>query len=290
MEMRFCVAVLVAVFSSAVAQAADSAGAYGFLSKVILEPNSNNPERIQVWGTFSVAAGTSGDYQAPERGYLYFGLPEDPSAALRDWNELKRISEAGSPIANSVGVTIKGIVAFGLPGMRARVRTSDETPDNPDSYSVGTRVAVVGYSDPSQAVRLLGRMPKPASRYNYALVDKVVSETKPGSPQRIQIWGTFAMGKPERASFADLQRGYLYLTLPPDANSAQGMINDWTSVAGTGHVMGFYIINYRDAGVRVRPSSEKPDSPDSYDPVRKDSNVIRADTDYAPVKALRDSR
>src|SRR5207244_2856399 len=58
MEMRtpaFCVVLLV-VLSVAGAQAAGPAGAYGFINKVVLEPNVDNPERIQLWGTFSIAA------------------------------------------------------------------------------------------------------------------------------------------------------------------------------------------------------------------------------------------
>jgi len=68
------------------------------------------------------------------------------------------------------------------------------------------------------------------------------------------------------------------------------MINDWMAVAGKRQINGFYIMTYMNKDVRVRAAAENPNSPDSYEPVHKDANPIRSDTEYAPVKSLRDSQ
>jgi hypothetical protein len=119
---------------------------------------------------FRVPPGTGGEYHATERGYLYFDLPQDSDVAIRDWREFKRIADTNVP-----GSVVKGIVAFGRRGMSARVRTSDESPHDPETYG-GTGVRVVGYQDTSRGVQLLGRILKPPHRYNYALVDRVIVE------------------------------------------------------------------------------------------------------------------
>ena len=50
---------------------------YALIERVVVEPSVESPERLQVWGVFSVAAGKYGEfYRAPRRGYMYFKLDD----------------------------------------------------------------------------------------------------------------------------------------------------------------------------------------------------------------------
>jgi hypothetical protein len=115
--------------SLALAHASDFAGAYARIDKVVMEPNAESPERVQVWGVFALAdPANPNQFLAPARGYLYYKLDRNPQAARNEWNDLKQV--AGS----------KEIVAFGMRGLRPRLRKSGEEAANPDPY--GTNVGV----------------------------------------------------------------------------------------------------------------------------------------------------
>jgi hypothetical protein len=119
-------------------RASGPAALYAIVQKVVLEPNDTAPERIQVWGVFSIWDSAARSYSAPERGYMYFKLPgpadvqwrsggNRPSApiALAEWADLKRVA------GNTNGV------AFGEQGYwRGRLRKPDEKPDAPDPYPI----------------------------------------------------------------------------------------------------------------------------------------------------------
>lgn len=272
-------------------QAEDTVGVYGYVRRVVLEPNAANPQRMQVWGTFSVAAPEPGaNYQAPERGYLYFELPTDVRTTLNEWADLKRLADTGGPWINAVGrPTYYGIVSFGTRGTSLRVRTAEEKPDHPDTYGPGNRVIQVSYDADSTAVKMLGRLPKPSSRANYALVDRVVLEPNANQPERIQIWGVFAMGEPDDYSYAAPQRGYLYFVHSPDRGDGERVRDQWDgwgSAAGTRQVVGFFTFYHRNVSIRVRAIDERPDAPDLYT-LHKDASTVRSDTAYAPIVALR---
>ena len=66
------------------AQEVEGFGVYANLAKVVFEPNEENPERLQIWGAFSVFA-EGPNYQLLERGYLYCRLPKESAAAVQDW-------------------------------------------------------------------------------------------------------------------------------------------------------------------------------------------------------------
>lgn len=285
--------ILAGLVSARSAQSAVPMAVYGFVSRVVLEPN-DKPERLQVWGVFSVAVpGHTGEYQAPERGYLYFQLPADSATAVSEWTELSRLAKVGFPGTNRVGSTIKGkIAAFGRPGSMIRVRTPDEGPDHADVYGSGNGVAVVSYDSDSPAVQMLGRLLKNEFAYNYVLVDRVVVQPETGEAQEIQIWGVFAMRRLD-GSFAEPQKGYLYLKL---TNHGPGYLNtlrqwnDWKAAAGTYPLAGFTTFNQPGLPVRLRPPDEKPEAPDAHSSISKDENVIRTDTEYRPVRALLEFR
>jgi hypothetical protein len=145
----------------------------------------------------------------------------------------------------------------------------------------------------------------------FGIVEKVVFEPSDNSPERVQIWGAFAYvdGNEHTAIVASpAKRGYLYFKLPSIAanNSTQKEIEntsvewaDLKAVAGTGQAVGFgkwgYIAGFaalspdaqpvrpsvilermpgggRATDLRVRPASEAPTFPATYQP---DAGVVK---------------
>ena len=121
----------------------------------------------------------------------------------------------------------------------------------------------------------------------YARIDKVVLEPTADAPQRVQIWGVFAMAKPNDVNdYLPPARGYLYFALAANPQAAQKEWADLQSVAGTSQIVGFG--SRWDLKARVRTSDEKPDKADPYALGIGVTKIRR--TDYAPVKALLDAR
>lgn len=265
-------------------QPEDPVGVYAYVSRVELEPATGEPERLRVWGSLSVAVpGDPGSYHVPEVGHLYFELPPgDPAAAVREWRELMRLGAPGFRQRNRNGALIRGKVAFGRRGAHVRVRTMDEAAGEPDVYLAGNGVSLVPLYTPPPGARQFWSAPKPMSRIHYALVDRVVLEPATGPPERMQVWGSFVLGQ-DAGSYAERQRGYLYLTLPRDRRSAHEI---WSSAAGTGHVLKFFFVKYHRLDLRLRPTDEAPQAPDAYTPIWDDVYRVRSDSAYAPIQSL----
>ena len=101
----------------------------------------------------------------------------------------------------------------------------------------------------------------------YALVDKVVFEPSDNAPERIQIWGTFIVSTGDYGSaYNQPVRGYLYFSLPSGKEQlARTEWSDLKKIAGTGQAIAFGS-RYQQMKTRprVRKSSDKPESPDTY--------------------------
>ena len=100
--------VLILVLATSPLMASAGIGIYGIVSKVIFEPDDQNPERIQIWGAFTfVDGGTGSDGRTltPQRGYLYFSLPSADGSpyqrrlALNEWADFKAIAGTGQAVA-----------------------------------------------------------------------------------------------------------------------------------------------------------------------------------------------
>jgi hypothetical protein len=130
-------AALIGLAGLALLYASDFVGVYARVDKVVLEPNAEAPERIQIWGVFSLADPQNGrDYAPAVRGYLYFKPGRNEQATRAEWNDLKQLAGSGQ------------IVAFGTRGSRPSLRKSDEKPANPDVYGTNTGlIKVNGKSD-----------------------------------------------------------------------------------------------------------------------------------------------
>jgi hypothetical protein len=75
----------------------------------------------------------------------------------------------------------------------------------------------------------------------YALIERVVVEPSVGAPERIQVWGVFALAQPGTAdSYSPPTRGYMYFTLAPGKEDV--CRKEWTDlkkVAGTKQCVAF---------------------------------------------------
>ncbi len=82
------------------AQASDPVGVYALIDKVVMEP-ADNPERVQLWGTFALAKKQFGEeYTEPAYGYLYFAIVQGKEArCLTEWNDLQKIAGTGTGVA-----------------------------------------------------------------------------------------------------------------------------------------------------------------------------------------------
>jgi hypothetical protein len=117
----------------------------------------------------------------------------------------------------------------------------------------------------------------------YAFVDKVVLEPSDGSPERIQVWGGFALAEGRGEQYAAPQRGYMYFTLKPgEEETCRKEWNDLKSMAGTGQIVAFGT-RYKAKGT-IRKPADKPEKPDAYPTGFGLTKINR--TDYAPVKGL----
>src|SRR5438067_4393401 len=88
------------LFLVGTARASDPVGVYALVDKVILEPNGEAAQRVQVWGGFSVATGRGEAYAAPVRGYLYFTVAQGKEdLCRREWNDLKKVAGTDQVVA-----------------------------------------------------------------------------------------------------------------------------------------------------------------------------------------------
>jgi hypothetical protein len=143
-KMMTVVAVcLAAAAGIAILRASGPIAVYALVDKVAFEPNDEKPERIRVAGVFSAVGESrqepSDVYSEPQRGYLYFALPErNTDLALREWADLKAVAGTHK------------VVGFGSAWSagRLRVRKADEKPESPDPYRMGNGVVKVNADNP----------------------------------------------------------------------------------------------------------------------------------------------
>ena len=122
----------------------------------------------------------------------------------------------------------------------------------------------------------------------YGIVERVVFEPNDASPERVQIFGAFALvdgGLQNPGTSTDVQRGYLYVRLPDAYTrlSPETIRKEWAdlkAVAGTGQAVGFGSFSYigqfqavradrpydnlNDFYPHVRPAAEAPSRPQQY--------------------------
>ncbi len=116
----------------------------------------------------------------------------------------------------------------------------------------------------------------------YTVVQKIVLEPSDAAPQRVQIWGAFALADGKSGStYGSAERGYMYFTCPEGQEAVcRREWADLKTVAGKDTGVGFGA-RYKEKG-RVRKADEKPASPDVY-PIQMDIVRLSAGHDSLPV-------
>jgi hypothetical protein len=106
----------------------DPVGVFALIDRVVVEPSTGDPQRIQLWGVFALAdRNNRNDYLPAERGYLYMSVNLGNARATRaEWSDLKTV--AGTDQAVGFGSRYESAV---------RVRRADEKVENPDVYPIG---------------------------------------------------------------------------------------------------------------------------------------------------------
>jgi hypothetical protein len=118
----------------------------------------------------------------------------------------------------------------------------------------------------------------------YGVIDKVVFEPNETNPERVQLWGRFAIAtRNDRDLYDAVRNGYLYFQLPSEPRQARAEWNDLKSLAGTRKIVAFSA--RFGQSVRLRAASEAPKSADKYT-LGVGVQTIRPDLDYAPIRAL----
>jgi hypothetical protein len=118
-------------------------GIYGIVDKVVLEPDENAAERIQIWGLFVVPVPiSSGLYKAPQRGVLYFSIPSDrKELARKEWIELRKFAGSGQILGFTQYWVPNPSDPQGNPHTSLVIRVHENLPlASPDSYPLGIGV------------------------------------------------------------------------------------------------------------------------------------------------------
>lgn len=121
----------------------------------------------------------------------------------------------------------------------------------------------------------------------YAFVDRVVFEPNEAAPERIQVWGGFALAVPRSKSnyeYRDAERGYMYFKLRAgEEETCKKQWADLKAVAGTQQIVSFGS-RYDTTPVSVRKADAKPENPDTY-PKSWGMSKVGA-RDYGPINQL----
>ena len=125
-------------------------GIYAIVDKVAFEPDEKSPERIRIWGVFVVPVPmSSGQYKAPQRGYLYFRLaPGMERVAKQDWDDLKAVAGTGQGIGFAQYWVANPADPFGNPHQSLEVQVHrDGDAVVPDVYPVPHARGIVKTGD-----------------------------------------------------------------------------------------------------------------------------------------------
>ncbi|MBI4584745.1 MAG: hypothetical protein HY717_12085 [Planctomycetes bacterium] len=135
------------------AEASDPVGIYALVQKVVLEPNEDQPERLQVWGVFALAKDHGYQYHEPACGYLYYKLAAGKEEVCRaEWADLKKL--AGTGVCLSFG---------GRYEEKGRVNQDYEKPSLPEAYPLGWGLQRARRGGEYSPVKNLLQFPLPVS-------------------------------------------------------------------------------------------------------------------------------
>jgi hypothetical protein len=158
-------AVLAIVVFTSILMADGSVGVYAMVQKVVFEPSEAAPKTLQIWGVFVWVDGglkSPGPINLPQRGYIYFKLPDGAAeavAAKKQWTEIKAIAGSNQIIAfgdwrysgpfEDLYIPVTG----GLEDVR--VRKQAEAPAKPIAYPIKTGLLKIADDPAHESLRSL---------------------------------------------------------------------------------------------------------------------------------------
>jgi len=124
---------------------AEYIGIYGIVETVAFEPNEESPQRIKIWGAFTVPVPMSSFQRKPaQRGYLYFAMvPSLEASARKEWAEIKTAAGTGQGIGfGRYWVSGNGPANNPRSALDVSVHRESETAA-PEPYPVGLSSGIV---------------------------------------------------------------------------------------------------------------------------------------------------
>jgi hypothetical protein len=135
---------------------------YALVEKVVIEPNESKPERIQIWGSFSLQTDPKNypdRYSAAQRGYLYYRMDHSScsnadcisrldTATRTMWSDLKKVAGTGQAVG------FGGLWPFSEAREVGRVRKADDKSTSPDVFPDGNPVVKLGVAQSAVIARL----------------------------------------------------------------------------------------------------------------------------------------
>jgi hypothetical protein len=145
---RVLLTALAIVVSASILMADGPVGVYAMVQKVVFEPSEAAPKTLQIWGVFAWVDGglkSPGPINLPQRGYIYFKLPDtaaEASAAKKQWMDIKAIAGSSQIIAFGDWKYAGPFEDLYIPvtgGQEdVRVRKQAEVPAKPIAYPIKT--------------------------------------------------------------------------------------------------------------------------------------------------------
>jgi hypothetical protein len=150
--IAFAAGLVMALALAAEAQGSGPIGVYGIIDKVVLEPQKEKPDRVQLWGTF-VLAKKDNKYSNPVQGYLYYHAEKGSEDICRkEWADLQKAAGTNQVLgfANSYDADSLG-----------KVRKENEKAESPDVFPLGNGVQKIGERTNFAEVKVLRTLARP---------------------------------------------------------------------------------------------------------------------------------
>ena len=142
-------------FAAVVPLPSDPAAVFAIVDRVVLQPDDQQPTRIELHGAFALAEGSRGAfYKSPRTGVLRFQLGSDVEATKRTWRDLNKVAGTGKVV--SFGSRYDLLAKDAVP---TRVLAVDEPEGKLPAFPVGWGLNEAELQDygPVRALRLLPR-------------------------------------------------------------------------------------------------------------------------------------
>lgn len=178
--VRTALAFVCVLVTFAPMSASGALGIYGIVERVVFEPATGQPERLQLWGAFAWVEGDARigtTVSEAKRGYLYFRMPTAAEFAAsrtletirNEWSDFKVIAGTGQAVGfGSWGYigAFEGLKpdvrsrnppyvieqSVGRPVTDLRVRAATEQPGSPALYQTQTGLVKLSESGSHAAI------------------------------------------------------------------------------------------------------------------------------------------